>query len=87
MAVFWLGTVPAMLGVITFAGPLIRRLRERLPVVTPLVLVALGVVTLALRWRDAGVQQIAAPHCHDPSMMMHGGGMPGMKMSGVESPR
>jgi hypothetical protein len=85
MAVFWLGTVPAMLGVFTFAGPLIRQLRARLPVVTPLVLVVLGVVTLSLRWRDAGATQVEHPHCHDPAAI-HApmAPMPGMIM---ETPR
>ena len=64
MTAFWLGTVPAMVGLLAFAGPVIARLRARLPVVTAVALIALGLGTLALRWRDAGVTQVAHPHCH-----------------------
>ncbi|NVB79859.1 MAG: sulfite exporter TauE/SafE family protein [Kofleriaceae bacterium] len=69
MAAFWLGTVPAMVGVLGFAGPVFARLRARMPAVTALALIALGTATLALRWHDAGTAQVTAPHC--PSC--HGG--------------
>lgn len=65
MAVFWVGTVPAMTGVLVLAGPLIDRLRRRLPLITGVVLIALGVGTLALRWTDAGASGVAQPSCHD----------------------
>ena len=68
MTAFWLGTVPGMIGIIGLAGPLVGRIRARLPLVTACALIALGLATLALRWNDAGVGQIAAPHCH-----CHGG--------------
>jgi sulfite exporter TauE/SafE len=64
MTVFWLGTVPAMTGVLTLGGPLIARVRRKLPVISACVLIALGVVTLAVRWRDAGAAGVVAPHCH-----------------------
>jgi uncharacterized protein len=64
MTAFWLGTVPAMLGVLTIAGPLVDRIRARLPIISAVFLVALGLGTLALRWRDAGETQVAHPHCH-----------------------
>ncbi len=64
MAAFWLGTVPAMVGLLAFAGPVLARLRTRMPAVTAVALIALGLGTLALRWRDAGAAQVAAPHCH-----------------------
>jgi uncharacterized protein len=64
MATFWLGTVPAMLGVLTLAGPLLARLRARIPVITAVTLIVLGLGTLALRWRDAGVRQVTTPSCH-----------------------
>ncbi len=66
MAVFWLGTVPAMTGVLAIAGPLVARLRARIPVITACVLVALGLVTLASRWQDAGASGATHPHCHCP---------------------
>jgi sulfite exporter TauE/SafE len=64
MTAFWLGTVPAMLGVLAVLGPVLARLRTRVPVVTSCVLVVVGLATLAVRWRDAGVDQVERPHCH-----------------------
>jgi sulfite exporter TauE/SafE len=64
MAVFWLGTVPAMTGVLAFGGPMIARIRRKLPVISACVLIALGLVTLAARWSDAGEPGVTAPHCH-----------------------
>jgi len=64
MAAFWLGTVPAMTGALALGGELIVRVRRRLPVISACVLIALGVATIALRWRDAGPAGVAAPHCH-----------------------
>lgn len=61
MAAFWLGTVPAMVGVLTVAGPVLGWLRARMPVVTAVALIALGIGTLASRWHDAGTRR---PHCH-----------------------
>ena len=64
MAVFWLGTVPAMTGVLTLGGPVIDGVRRKLPVISACVLIGLGLATLAVRWRDAGVTGVTAPHCH-----------------------
>jgi sulfite exporter TauE/SafE len=64
MAVFWLGTVPAMIGVLAFGGPVLAWARRKLPVITAGVMIALGLVTLATRWRDAGATGAIAPHCH-----------------------
>ena len=61
MAVFWVGTVPAMTGAIAIGG----WLRRRMPVVTAAVLIVLGIATLATRWTDAGAQQVERPHCHE----------------------
>lgn len=65
MATFWLGTVPAMTGVLTIGGPVVRWLRTRMPAVTAIVLILLGVGTLAMRWSDAGAKQVTAPSCHE----------------------
>jgi hypothetical protein len=35
-----------------------------MPVISACVLIALGVATLAVRWRDAGAAGVTAPHCH-----------------------
>jgi hypothetical protein len=57
--------------VLAVAGPLIARLRARVPVITVCVLIALGLVTLASRWQDAGAMGAEHPHCH-----CHDGGTP-----------
>lgn len=64
MATFWLGTAPAMIGLVRFAGPVIARMRARMPAITAAVLIAIGLGTLALRWQDAGASQVETPHCH-----------------------
>jgi len=64
MAVFWLGTVPAMTGVLALGGPVIAVVRRRLPVISAFILIALGLVTLATRWRDAGSAGVIQPQCH-----------------------
>ena len=56
MAAFWLGTMPMMMGVGTVAQPLIRRLGARLPVVTAVALIAVGVVALSVRTPMLGVR-------------------------------
>jgi uncharacterized protein len=66
MAAFWLGTVPAMVGLLALAGPWIARVRARVPAITAVALIVLGLGTLAVRWRDAGAPQVEAPHCHEP---------------------
>lgn len=67
MAVFWLGTVPAMTGLLGIAGPLVDRLRRRMPVVTAVTLIVLGLGTLAMRWNDAGLVGVTHPQCHEAS--------------------
>lgn len=67
MAVFWLGTVPAMLGVLTIGGALLVRLRARIPIITAAMLIVVGIGTLAMRWNDAGANQVTRPSCHDVS--------------------
>jgi len=64
MVVFWLGTLPAMTGALALGGPAIEHIRRRLPVISALVLIALGLATLAARWDMAGAAAITAPHCH-----------------------
>ena len=67
MLAFWLGTVPAMVGILGIAAPLFARLRARMPAFTAIALITLGATTIALRWRDAGVAQVTSPrcpHCH-----------------------
>jgi len=65
MAVFWLGTVPAMTGALALGGAVMAGVRRRMPVISACVLIALGVATLAVRWRDAGAAGVTAPHCHE----------------------
>jgi hypothetical protein len=60
MVFFWLGTVPAMVGVLGFLGPALARVRAKMPAITAVALIAVGLGTLALRWHDAG----QATHCY-----------------------
>jgi len=72
MAAFWLGTMPMMMGIGTVAQPLIRRLGARLPLVTAIALIAVGVVALAARTPMLGAVPEASakgeiptePACH-----------------------
>lgn len=65
MLAFWAGTVPAMVGMLTFGGALLDRVRARIPALTAVTLILLGLGTLAMRWRDAGSQQVTRPSCHE----------------------
>ncbi len=64
MFAFWLGTVPAMVGLLRMTGPLLARVRVRMPSITATALIVVGLGTLAMRWRDAGTTQVQTPHCH-----------------------
>lgn len=66
MIAFWLGTVPAMVGLLGFAGPLFARIRMRMPAITAVALIAVGLGTLAMRWHDAGRPQ-GCSLCHERS--------------------
>ncbi len=77
MIAFWLGTVPMMMGVATLARPLIRRLGARLPVVTALALIAVGVAALAARTPMLGAELAAPAHGAVPSApACHGSAAP-----------
>ena len=67
MLAFWVGTVPAMVGLLRVTGPLFARIRSRMPAITAVALIVVGLGTLALRWRDSGTQQVVKPHCHGAS--------------------
>jgi sulfite exporter TauE/SafE len=60
MLAFWLGTVPAMTGVLALGGTLFATLRQRMPVITACVLIGLGVTTLVVR-----ASPTAHCHCHE----------------------
>lgn len=49
MAAFWLGTIPALLGMGLVAGRLGRTLRARMPVITGVSLIVLGLFTIVAR--------------------------------------
>ena len=66
MIAFWLGTVPAMVGLLGFAGPVFARVRARMPAITAVALIAVGLGTLAMRWHDAGRPQHCSL-CHESS--------------------
>ncbi|MFT3695533.1 MAG: sulfite exporter TauE/SafE family protein [Kofleriaceae bacterium] len=50
MIAFWLGTVPAMVGVLGLFGRVVLRAR----MIGAVAMIVLGLGTLALRWNDAG---------------------------------
>ena len=58
MAVFWLGTLPMMLGLGAVAAPALARLRRRMPVVSAALLLALGAAALFVR---APVRPLSIP--------------------------
>jgi uncharacterized protein len=74
MTAFWLGTLPMMLGFGVLAAPLIRRVGARLPLVTALALIAVGVTALAVRapllgrlpTADAATTAPTSATCHAP---------------------
>ena len=49
MAVFWAGTLPMLVGAALVLGPLLGVLRARVPVITAVVLLALGAAALVVR--------------------------------------
>ena len=62
MLAFWIGTVP-MVALLAVAGPALAGLRARLPVITAVALLALGLGMLASRWQGLGIPP--SPHgCH-----------------------
>ncbi|MEZ4362990.1 MAG: sulfite exporter TauE/SafE family protein [Kofleriaceae bacterium] len=71
MLVFWLGTVPALLGVHALAAPLLARLRPRWPMVTAGLVLSLAGAALLLRLPLLGappagsVEGSSGPACHD----------------------
>ncbi|HUJ61254.1 MAG TPA: sulfite exporter TauE/SafE family protein, partial [Kofleriaceae bacterium] len=67
MLAFWLGTVPMVL-LLSLAGPVFARLRARLPVITAVTLLALGLGTLAFRWQGLGAPPSVhgCHHCAGP---------------------
>ncbi len=67
MAAFWLGTLPAMVGLLALGGGVLTTLRNKRPMLIAIVLVGMGVFTLVTRWRDAGTHGVTAPSCHNPA--------------------
>jgi sulfite exporter TauE/SafE len=63
MAVFWAGTLPLLVGATVLLAPVIGGLRSRLPVVTAIVLLALGTAALTMR-APLLAPSGAVPSCH-----------------------
>jgi len=55
MAVFWLGTLPMMIGLGIGLQSLTGRLRRHLPIATSLLIVGVGLWTIAGRWSIVGM--------------------------------
>lgn len=64
MFVFWLGTLPALLGVNALAAPLLRRLRPRWPLVTAALVLGLAGTALLLRLPLVTPHASRAPASH-----------------------
>lgn len=64
MVAFWLGTLPAMIGLLRVTGPLVERMRTRAPIVTAVALIAVGLGALTVRWREAHHDPSSLPTCH-----------------------
>ena len=67
MVAFWAGTVPMMAGVATAAGRLLGPMQRRMPLVSALVVLALGFLSLAGKLHAP----IGIEHAH--AMMVHVG--------------
>jgi uncharacterized protein len=66
MAAFWLGTVPALLGVGTIAHSLSQKVRARIPIVTGVALLMMG--TLGVFYRmTLPLPQASSPSTHEVS--------------------
>lgn len=64
MVAFWLGTLPAMVGLLRFAGPILDGMRLRAPIVTAIALIAVGLGVLTVRWGEVGHGPSSSPACH-----------------------
>jgi uncharacterized protein len=64
MTVFWAGTLPLLVGATVLFAPLVGRLRERVPVLTAIVLLALGVAALVHRVPLLAPAGDDVPACH-----------------------
>ncbi|PRP96596.1 hypothetical protein ENSA5_36720 [Enhygromyxa salina] len=74
MAAFWLGTVPALLGVGLLAGELGRRLGRHAPRITALAMLTLGALSLAGKLTPAPTPAPASthdPHTETPAAPCH----------------
>lgn len=78
MAAFWLGTVPALVAVGLGAQRLFAPLRVRLPMLSPAIVLVMGLLTISGRFAPhragstpAGATASAAPNAH-----AHGGAHP-----------
>jgi sulfite exporter TauE/SafE len=65
MTAFWLGTLPLLLGATVVLAPLLGVLRARMPVVTAILLLALGTAALAMRAPLLDPAPATIPACHD----------------------
>jgi sulfite exporter TauE/SafE len=66
MAAFWAGTLPAMVAVGLGARRLLGPVRHRLPVLTAVLMIALGLLTVAGRF-VAPVATVGSDHGHHAS--------------------
>lgn len=84
MLAFWLGTVPVLAAVGVAAGRALDPLRRRLPYVTAAVMIAVGLLTVAGRFRPH--ERIASGGAPASTIMGADCGMPGMSHAIVPMP-
>lgn len=77
MLAFWIGTLPLLAGVGLAAGGMLTRFRDRLPRVTAVAMIVVGVLTVAGRFRPHPAAHDTAHHAMHtavvPAAHAHGG--------------
>lgn len=69
MAAFWLGTMPMLVGATVILAPVLGALRARMPVITAVLLLALGTAAIALRVPLlAPTDGVPTCPCHHPAV-------------------
>lgn len=71
MVAFWLGTLPMMIGLGIGLQALTGRLRRHLPLATSILIVLVGLWTIASRWNIVGIAPAVDPHSNAISRVRH----------------
>jgi len=71
MAVFWLGTLPIMIGLGIGLQAITGRLRRHLPLATSIIIVLVGLWTIGSRWSFVGISPARDPNSSAVSRVRH----------------